>query len=86
MAKGTTVEKQSVSIELASIPKAPVSAIVKKTAEDRIWSEPVGAKSSSEMVAELSEVLHEVGYLPAGKRETYDAEVKLALIRFQNDQ
>lgn len=37
------------------------------------------------MVRALSEKLHEIGYLPAGKRDIYDTEVKFALIRFQTD-
>lgn len=37
------------------------------------------------MVRALSEKLSEIGYLPAGKRDVYDAEVKFALIRFQTD-
>ncbi len=37
------------------------------------------------MIRALSEKLSEIGYLPAGRRDVYDAEIKFALIRFQTD-
>ncbi len=68
-----------------SLEKPALKKPAPKPAAQRIWTEPVGPNSSTEMVRALSEKLHEIGYLPAGKRDAYDAEIKFALIRFQTD-
>ena len=83
--KSETVLKDAVSIELAAVPKAPVSALPTKSVEERVWNEPVGAKSSVDMIHALSEKLAVTGYLASGVRDSFDAELRFALIRFQND-
>lgn len=86
VSKSVAVTKESVSIELASVPKVPIAASPVKTADERVWSEPIGPNSSKEMIRTLSERLSDVGYLASGKRDTFDAEVRFALIRFQGDK
>ncbi len=83
--KSETVLKDAVSIELAAVPKAPVSVLPTKSVDERVWNEPVGSKSSVEMIRALSEKLSTTGYLPSGTRDSFDAELRFALIRFQND-
>lgn len=88
VSKSVAISKDAVSIELASVPKSvvlPAAIPVVKSVEERVWSEPIGANSSKEMIRTLSRKLSEVGYLPSGVRESFDAEMKFALIRFQND-
>lgn len=88
VSKSVAVFKDVASIELASVPKSaiqPAATPVVKSAEERVWSEPIGANSSKEMIRTLSRKLSEVGYLPSGVRESFDAEMKFALIRFQSD-
>lgn len=86
ISKDVEVSEKAVSIELASVPKAPVSALPKLSPTERVWSEPIGPKSSVEMIRALSSTLSKVGYLPSGTRDAFDAEVRFALIRFQNDK
>lgn len=89
VSKSVAVSKDAVSIELASVSKAaPANAVAApvKSVEERVWTEPVGVNSSKEMIRALSQKLSEIGYLPSGVRESFDAEMKFALIRFQNDQ
>ena len=83
--KGETVLKDSVSIELAAVPKADIPVLPVKSVDERVWSEPIGAKSSVEMIRALSEKLVTTGYLTSGVRDTFDAELRFALIRFQSD-
>lgn len=83
--KGETVLKDSVSIELAAVPKADLPTLPVKSVDERVWSEPIGSKSSVEMIRALSEKLSTTGYLASGTREAFDAELRFALIRFQND-
>lgn len=85
VSRSLSVSKKTASIELASVPKAPLSALVVKSADERVWSEPIGPKSSVEMIRTLSSRLAAVGYLPSGTRDAFDAEVRFALIRFQSD-
>ncbi|MDQ1344094.1 MAG: hypothetical protein QG650_814 [Patescibacteria group bacterium] len=82
---GQEVKERSLSIELASVPKAPLSALVVKSVDERVWSEPIGQYSSTEMIRALSERLAHVGYLPSGVRTAFDAEIRFGLIRFQTD-
>lgn len=77
---------ESVSLKLASVPKVSLAAFVTKTVEERVFSEPIGPNSSTEMIRALSEKLSVSGYLPAGTRDRFDAEMKFALIRFQSDR
>ena len=86
VSKSLAVSKSPVSFELASVPKVSPVAIHAKSEDDRVWSEPIGANSSKAMIRALSEKLSEVGYLNSGARETFDAEVRFALIRFQTDK
>lgn len=74
----------SSTIDIASVSKAPVSALAPKAPEERVWTEPVGPKSSPELVRSLSLKLAAAGYLDA-PRNLFDAEVRFALIRLQND-
>lgn len=85
VSKSLAVKESAVSLELASVPKASAPAVRVKTEEERVWSEPVGANSSKGMIRALSQKLSDIGYLNSGARESFDAEVRFALIRFQND-
>lgn len=63
VSKSLAVNEASVSLELASVPKATVRIARVKTEEDRVWSEPIGANSSKKMIRTLSQKLSDVGYL-----------------------
>ncbi len=80
------------NVAVAGLPKAGL-AVVSKPAKpappsvsDRIFSEPVGANSSTGMVRALSERLIAVGYLESAPSEAFNGDVKFALIRFQTDR
>lgn len=73
------------TIDIASVPKAPASSLVPKSPEERVWNQPIGPKSSPDLVRALSTKLALSGYLPAGPRDLFDPEIQFALIRLQND-